>query len=192
MKLIVGLGNPGPKYAGTRHNVGFAVIDLLADRWKIDMSREKFHAWYGDGVVADERVVLMKPTTLMNRSGDAVLSAGRFYQVEKQDLMVIMDDWALPLGHIRVRSSGSAGSHNGLENVIDRIGFSDFPRLRLGIGEPLGNPVSYVLTKFTRQESEAVQPALNIAAEAVACWVEQGTAAAMNRFNRKSEQQQGE
>lgn len=151
------------------------------------MSREKFHAWYGDGTAAEERVVLMKPTTLMNRSGDAVLAAGRFYQVEKEDLMVILDDWSLPLGQVRVRPQGSAGSHNGLENVIERIGFSDFSRLRLGIGEPLGNPVTFVLTKFSDQESETIQEGVRNAADAAECWVKDGTESAMNRFNRKSD-----
>ena len=137
MKLIVGLGNPGTKYLGTRHNLGFAVVDALAKRWAIEMAREKFHAFFGDGAVRNQRVALLKPTTFMNRSGQAVSAAGRFYQAEREDLLVVSDDLALPLGRIRVRGGGSAGSHNGLQDIIDRVGFSDFARLRVGIDVPL-------------------------------------------------------
>ncbi len=189
MKLIVGLGNPGSKYVGTRHNVGFDVVDTLARRAAIDLSREKFHAGYGDGMVRQERVVLLKPTTFMNRSGDAVLAAGRFYRLEKEDLLVVLDDLALPLGQIRVRPQGSAGSHNGLQNIIDRIGFHDFTRLRVGIGRPLGIPANFVLTRFAEDERPLIEKATDTAADAAECWLTDGLETVMNKYNRKTEEQ---
>ncbi len=185
MKIVVGLGNPGTKYAGTRHNMGFAVIDVLAERWNIDLTREKFHAWHGDGRIRDQKVVLLKPTTFMNRSGDAVLAAGRFYRLEKEDLLVVYDDWALPLGSIRMRENGSAGSHNGMQHVIERVGFSDFARLRVGIGDPLGNPTHFVLTRFSEQERLDAEGTVSLSADAAECWIEHGAVTAMNRFNKR-------
>ena len=183
MKLIVGLGNPGTKYDRTRHNFGFAVVDALAKRWAIETAREKFHAFFGDGVVRDQRVVLLKPTTFMNRSGQTVAAAGRFYQAEREDLLVLTDDLALPLGRIRMRGSGSAGSHNGLQDIIDRVGFSDFARLRLGIDAPIGNPATYVLSRFAPSELPAVERVVELATDAVECWIEHGVTETMNRFN---------
>ncbi len=165
--------------------MGFSVIDVLARRWNFDLSREKFHAWFGDGQIAGDRVVLLKPTTFMNRSGDAVLAAGRFYRLEKEDLCVAYDDWALPLGCIRMRADGSAGSHNGMQHVIDRVGFSDFARLRVGIGDPLGNQVNFVLTRFSGQELSDADRAMSDAADAVESWIEHGPVTTMNRFNKR-------
>ena len=183
MKLIVGLGNPGTKYNGTRHNLGFAVVDALAERWAIEMTREKFHAFFGDGDVRGQRVALLKPTTFMNRSGQAVLAAGRFYQAEREDLLVISDDLALPLGRIRLRDGGSAGSHNGLQDIIDRVGFSDFARLRVGIDAPIGDPSTYVLSRFAPDELPVVQRVVEAVTDAAECWIEHGVTETMNRFN---------
>lgn len=183
MKLIVGLGNPGTKYERTRHNFGFAVIDALAKRWAIETAREKFHAFFGDGVVRGQRVVLLKPTTFMNRSGQSVHAAGRFYHTEREDLLVVSDDLALPLGRLRIRGSGSAGGHNGLQDIIDRVGFSDFARLRLGIDAPMGNSASYVLSNFAPNELPTVERVVEAATDAVECWIEHGTTETMNRFN---------
>ena len=122
MKLIVGLGNPGAKYAGTRHNAGFEVVDTLASRWQISLASEKFNAWFGKGVIHGEPVGLLKPTTFMNRSGRAVVAAGRFYKLGLEDLLVVSDDLALAVGRLRIRAGGSAGSHKGLQDVIDRMG----------------------------------------------------------------------
>ena len=183
MKLVVGLGNPGARYDGTRHNIGFAVVDELARRWQIDLKREKFHAWFGDGSACDERVALLKPTTFMNRSGQAVLAAGRFYRAEKEDLLVILDDIALPLGRIRIREEGSAGSHNGLQDVIDRVGFSDFARLRIGVDEPIGDPSGYVLGRFRDEERSAAAEMISRSADATECWLRHGPVEAMNRYN---------
>jgi PTH1 family peptidyl-tRNA hydrolase len=183
----VGLGNPGKRYEGTRHNVGFETVDELARRWSIDLKREKFHAWFGDGLIRDQRVVCLKPTTFMNRSGDAVLSAGKFYQLELSDLLVILDDFALPLGMLRVRMQGSSGGQKGLQNIIDRIGSNVFARLRLGIGETGGMATSHVLSPFSGSERGVVSEMIGIAADAVECWVVEGTQSAMNKFNVRGE-----
>jgi len=183
VKLIVGLGNPGPKYVGTRHNVGFDVVDVLARRCGAAMTTEKFHAWFGRGDLHGEPVVLLKPTTMMNRSGQAVSAAGRFYRLELTDLMVIVDDVALPVGKLRMRAEGSSGGHNGLRNVIERLGGETWCRLRIGIGEPIGDPSAYVLHRFDPEEEKVMGPARERAADAVECWVRQGSDLAMTRFN---------
>lgn len=183
MKLIVGLGNPGPRYAGTRHNVGFDVADELARRWNISLAAEKFHAWFGLGEVRGVRVGLMKPTTYMNRSGQAVVAAGQFYKLELPDLMVVVDDHALPLGKLRIRKGGSAGGHNGLEDIITRAGSDEWCRLRIGIGEPVGDMKDYVTSGFGESEKPVIAAAIQRAADAVECWVKDGPEMAMNRFN---------
>ena len=183
MKLIVGLGNAGPDYAGTRHNVGFDVVDLLASRWAIECAREKFHAWFGSGEVRGERVVVLKPTTLMNRSGRAVVAAGRFYKLELADFVVVTDDLALPVGRVRMRSGGSAGGHKGLQSIIDRVGSDAWCRLRIGIGEAIGDASAYVLHRFAEAEEEVMRRARRHAADAVECWVEHGPEPTMTRFN---------
>lgn len=183
MKLIVGLGNPGPKYAGTRHNAGFEVVDELAARWAIGMGAEKFHGWFGAGEFKGERVALLKPTTYMNRSGQAVLDAGQFYKLPLPDLLVIVDDHALPLGKIRIRKSGSSGGHNGLEDVIARVGSDDWCRLRIGIGEPVGDMKSYVTSGYAASDKPVIAAAYKRAADAVECWVAEGPDQAMNKFN---------
>lgn len=184
MKLIVGLGNPGARYEGTRHNVGFEVVDTLASRWNISLATEKFHGWFGTGVIAGEKTALLKPTTFMNRSGRAVLAAGRFYKLELDDLLVISDDLALPLGRLRIRLKGSSGLHKGLQDIIDRLSSEEWCRLRIGIDEPLGDPSGYVLGRFTPQERTTLDEAVSRGADASECWVEQGPEMAMNRFNR--------
>ena len=183
VKLVVGLGNPGARYAGTRHNVGYDVVDRLAKRHRMDMVAEKFHAWFGSGEIDGERVVLMKPTTFMNRSGDAVLAAGRFYKLELGDLLVIADDLALPPGRLRIRPKGSAGGHNGLQDIIDRLGTEDWSRLRIGIGAALGDPAAFVLSRFDPEQESTMSAALERAADASECWMQDGVERAMNRFN---------
>lgn len=183
MKLIVGLGNPGPGYEGTRHNVGFEVVDVLARRWGMAMYAEKFHGWFEVGRFGADRIALLKPTTFMNRSGGSVLAAGRFYKLELEDLLVISDDHALPLGRLRMRASGSAGGHNGLSNVIDRLGSDEWSRLRIGIGEPLGDASAFVTGRFHSDEQAVIEPAIERAADAVECWIENGPDLTMTRFN---------
>ncbi|MEK6799100.1 MAG: aminoacyl-tRNA hydrolase [Planctomycetota bacterium] len=183
MKLIVGLGNPGAAYAGTRHNVGFDVVDELAARWKIGLTVEKFHAWFGQGDLGGERVALLKPTTWMNRSGQAVSAAGRFYKLAYSDLLVIADDLALPTGRLRMRKAGSAGGHNGLQSVLDAVGGEDWCRLRIGIGDLVGDPTAYVLSRFSTEEKGIMVAACRRAADAVECWAASGADLTMTRFN---------
>ena len=183
MKLIVGLGNPGQRYERTRHNVGFRVVDELASRWGIGIGRERFHAWAGDGEIRNQRVLLLKPTTFMNRSGQSVLAAGRFYRSELADLLVVLDDFSLPLGRMRVRPQGSAGSHNGLSDIIERLGTGEFARLRVGIGNAVGDPAHYVLERFSEGQETVVRRAVLRAADAAECWLENGPEVAMNQFN---------
>jgi len=183
VKLIVGLGNPGARYDHTRHNVGFDVVDALARRWQAPLTVEKFHAWFAAAEVGGEKVVLLKPTTFMNRSGQAVAAAVRFYQVAEADLMVISDDLALPVGRIRLRAGGSAGSHNGLQDVIDRLGSPNWSRLRIGIGSAVGEPAAYVLGRIGPDEEKEIAAAVNRAADAVECWIQHGVELTMTRFN---------
>jgi len=189
VKLIIGLGNPGAKYAGTRHNVGFDVADVLASRWQISLATEKFHAWFGKGEIRNEPVALMKPATFMNRSGRAVLSAGRFYKLEFEDLLVVVDDLALPVGRLRMRARGSAGGHHGLQDIIDRVGSDAWCRLRVGIGPSIGDPSGYVLSRFYDVEEQVMRQARERAADAVECWIEHGADLTMTRFNSDSPQE---
>ena len=181
--MIVGLGNAGPAYVGARHNVGFEVVDVLASRWRVGLAAEKFHGWFGQGDVGGERIALLKPTTLMNRSGQAVVAAGRFYKLGLEDLLIIADDLALPVGRLRMRAGGSSGSHKGLQDIIDRVGGDAWCRLRLGIGEAVGDAARYVLGRFDKTEREMIDRATQRAADAVECWIENGPELTMTRFN---------
>ena len=192
MKLIVGLGNPGRDYERTRHNVGFRVVDELAGRWQVELSKSRFSGRFGSGRCGSESVALLTPTTYMNRSGRSVLEATTFYKLDPEDLLVIVDDLALPLGRLRIRPKGSGGGHNGLTNVIEELGDSGFARLRIGIEWVEGvRAVRHVLGPFTPEEQERVAEAVRRAADAVGCWLEDGIDAAMNRFNRPEEQSDG-
>lgn len=188
MKLIVGLGNPGARYDHTRHNVGFEVVDRLARRWQAPLTVEKFHAWFAAADVGGERVVLLKPTTFMNRSGQAVAAAVRFYQVSEADLMVISDDLALPIGRVRLRAEGSAGGHNGLQSVIDGLGAQNWSRLRIGIGSAVGDPAVYVLGRIGPDEEKEMGAAVSRAADAVEYWIGHGVGLTMTRFNGEGSQ----
>ncbi|NNF41671.1 MAG: aminoacyl-tRNA hydrolase [Phycisphaerales bacterium] len=188
MKLIVGLGNPGAEYADTRHNVGFDVLDRLARRWAPgEVARSKFHGAVIDGRIDSERVMLLKPLTFMNRSGTAVAEATRFYKVDPaEDVLVIVDDVALPCGTIRIRAGGSAGGHNGLADIEMRLGTSQYTRLRIGIDPPGRVPQKdYVLGRFRPEQRDMIEPALEDAVHASETWAKSGTTEAMNRFNRK-------
>ena len=189
MKLIVGLGNPGQEYAATRHNVGFMVVERLARRHGISGPvKGKFHAAVLEGHVAGERCLLMQPMTYMNRSGLAVGEAVRFYKLDVSDVLVIVDDVALPCGRIRLRGSGSAGGHNGLMDIERALGTSGYPRLRIGIDPPGRVPQrDYVLGRFTPEQAERVEPALERACEAVQAWLGEGIEKAMTVFNVNAE-----
>jgi len=185
-RLIVGLGNPGSEYEDTRHNVGFAVVDALAERAKLDLSYDgRAEALVGEGRLRGRPVILAKPLTFMNRSGQSVRALMHRYGLDPAELLVVYDDVNLPLGKIRLRERGSAGGHNGVQDVIDRLGTDAFPRLRLGIGDAFrrGRQVDYVLSPFTKQQQPVIEEALVRARDAVTTFVAEGIVPAMNRFN---------
>jgi len=190
MHLIVGLGNPGPEFAGTRHNVGWMCVERLARRVGTTFDRYQFRAQLARWEAGGTKVLLAKPLTFMNHSGEAVGPLVRFYKVPLERLMVVYDDLDLPPGKIRIRPKGSAGGHHGMESIIQRLGSSDFPRLRIGIGRPAGpgayDPdvvARYVLSPFSAGERPLIGAALDRAVEALMVWVGEGIEAAMNRFN---------
>ncbi|HEY3369041.1 MAG TPA: aminoacyl-tRNA hydrolase [Symbiobacteriaceae bacterium] len=187
MKLIVGLGNPGAKYANTRHNVGWMALDAFAKKRGVTTDKNGFHGVYGEirGATPDERVILLKPLTYMNLSGQAVAAAARFFKVAQADLLVIYDDLDLAPGKLRMREKGSAGGHNGMKSIIQDLGTQEFPRLRLGIGRPAPGweVVDWVLTSFKGDDEAAIAGALPKAVEAVECWLSEGLLQAMTRFN---------
>lgn len=191
MKLVVGLGNPGRKYEGTRHNVGFEVLAHLVREYGNSPARSAFQGEVSEASVRGHRTLLLAPHTLMNLSGTSVLAARDFYKIENADLLVVCDDFNLPLGRLRVRGKGSAGGQKGLADIIRRLGSEEIARLRVGIGEPPANwdAADFVLSKFTKQERPEIDLAVRLAADAVALWAAEGTAACMNRYNRDPEKE---
>lgn len=189
--MVVGLGNPGEEYADTRHNVGFKVIDSLGEKLGIDVSKGKFGAFFGLGEIQageDKKLILLKPLQFMNRSGQAVVTAAGFYKLDVGDLLVISDDMAMEPGRLRIRAKGSAGGHNGLADIIDKLGTNEFARLRIGIGksERIAD-VDFVLGKPTESEQQLLNEAIERARDAVICWLKNGLDVAMNEFNRYEE-----
>jgi PTH1 family peptidyl-tRNA hydrolase len=185
MKMVVGLGNPGDEYIDTRHNMGFKVIDLLAGALDIGIRKRKFGARFGSGEFVGRKLILLKPWQFMNRSGQAVATAVGFYKLDVRDLLVVTDDMDLETGRIRVRSKGSAGGHNGLADIIEKLGTDEFARCRVGIGQSgREDAVDYVLDKATEAEKPLLAGAIERAKDAVLCWVENGTEKTMNEFNR--------
>lgn len=190
MKVIVGLGNPGPKYAGTRHNIGFDVIDYLAAGPGVGGSREKFEALISELKEGDETVLLVKPLTFMNLSGRAVRAILDFYKLPVESVLVVCDDLNLPLGKLRIRAKGSHGGQNGLRNIQEQLGTDAYCRLRVGLGQPtVGDTVDFVLGKFKPGEKKAADDAIALAAQAALVWAKQGAEAAMNRFNGGDEKE---
>jgi len=190
MKLIVGLGNPGREYENTRHNAGFFVIDRLAERHAPSaVARGRFSALTFDVNIKGEKAILLKPTIYMNRSGRSVSEALRFFKLDaSEDLIVFVDDVALPVGHLRIRAQGSAGGHNGLVDIEQHVGSDIYARCRIGIGAPGSVPgptkqVDYVLGKFTDEQREQLKPAIDDAANAAEHWIEADLVSVMNRFN---------
>lgn len=186
MKLVIGLGNPGLKYEGTRHNVGFDVVRELSRRYQAGQPQTKYQADFQDIIVRSEKVLLITPLTYMNRSGESVWQFVKFYQPDPTDIVVICDDMNLPTGRLRWRPSGSSGGQNGLNDIIQRLGHSDFPRLRVGIGRPPGKmeTTSWVLGKFRGDETEDIEHAVLRAADSVEHWVSEGMELTMTEYNR--------
>jgi PTH1 family peptidyl-tRNA hydrolase len=183
-RIVVGLGNPGDEYVNTRHNIGFEVIDSLSEQLNIDVRKRKFSARFGLGEFSDKKLILLKPWRYMNRSGHPVATAVGFYKLDLTDLLVVTDDLALPPGKIRIRPAGSAGGHNGLADIIQKLGTEKFGRLRIGIGQSgRENAVDFVLNKPPKQDRVLLDEAIQRAGQAVISWLENGIEATMNRFN---------
>ena len=184
--LVVGLGNPGAKYESTRHNMGFLVVDKLAQNEKLKFNKLRFKAWTATWEVGGEKVLLMKPQTYMNLSGEAVGQAARFYKIPADHVLVISDDIALPAGKLRIRAGGSAGGHNGLKNIIQHLGTDRFPRIKVGVGSPLQaehDIADWVTGKPMGEDQKVIIEALDKAVAAIPVLIEQGVDRAMNRFN---------
>jgi PTH1 family peptidyl-tRNA hydrolase len=187
IKLVVGLGNPGSKYQGTRHNIGFELVDRLAQGGRAATFASKFEGQLAEIEIDFRRVLVLKPETFMNLSGRSVGQAVRFYKLSLADVLVVCDDLSLPVGKLRLRSGGSDGGQKGLRDITAHLGTDQFPRLRIGIGENTDiDAADYVLSRFRGTERTAIDDSLILATQAVAVWVTQGIDAAMNRFNGAS------
>jgi len=186
--LVVFLGNPGLRYEGTRHNAGFMTADALARKKNISINRSRFRALTASCPFGDTTVLLMKPQTYMNLSGEAVGQAARFYKIPADHVLVVSDDITLPIGAMRIRTKGSAGGHNGLKNIISVLGTEEFPRIRLGVGSPPHpdyDTVDWVLSVFRDQDAVDMAEAASRAADAVECFITQGPEKAMNLYSQK-------
>lgn len=186
--LVVFLGNPGPRYAQTRHNAGFMAGDALAHKLDVKIDRLRFRALTAQCDIGGQKVLLMKPQTLMNLSGEAVGQAAKFYKVPPEHVLVVSDEVSLPVGRLRVRMKGSAGGHNGLKNIIAHLGTDVFPRIRIGVGAPPHSDydmVDWVLGTFQNQDAEIMEDAAQRAADACVCYITEGAQPAMTRYNQK-------
>lgn len=184
--LIAGLGNPGAKYNATRHNAGFVVVEFLGEKHQIQINKSKFKALYGEGKIAGKKVLLVKPQTYMNLSGEAIRDITGWYKIPCSNMIIIYDDIDLAIGKIRVRSKGSAGTHNGMRSIIYQIQNDNFARVRVGVGKPPPewNLADYVLSRFTQDEKESVIESMKLAAEAVETIIGRGIDTAMNLYNK--------
>ena len=188
MKLIAGLGNPGARYAESRHNVGYLVVDELARRWQADVSHHDRHfdAFVGQAQRSGEPVILVKPTTYMNLSGRSVAAVWRYYKLDLTAVLIVYDDLDLPSGQVRVRAAGSSGGHKGMEDVIRHLGSDALHRIRVGIGKTQrATATEFVLSRFDASERPVLDAALTTAADAAECWLARGIAATMNQYNRR-------
>ena len=183
--LLVCLGNPGKEYANTRHNIGFLAADALEKRTGVKFNKLKYRALTGEVTLGGQRVLVVKPQTYMNLSGEAVKLAGGFYKIPPERILVLYDDVSLPLGKLRIRASGSAGGHNGIKNIIAHLGTDAFPRIKVGVGAPQQEDglVDWVIGSFTASERKVVDAAIDKALDAAACVIEKGVSEAQNRFN---------
>ena len=184
--LVVGLGNPGARYESTRHNMGFLALDRLAEREKLRFNKLRFKAWTAEWKLGEDKVLVMKPQTYMNLSGESVGAAARFYKIPADHILVVSDDISLPVGKLRLRSAGSAGGHNGLKNIIQHLGTVRFPRIKVGVGSPQQagyDVVDWVIGMPTGEDQNVLLDALDRAAQAIPAVITQGMDRAMNQFN---------
>lgn len=187
MYLIAGLGNPGSKYENTRHNMGFKAVDAIADELGIEIRKSKFQGLIGEGKLGAEKVLLLKPQTYMNLSGNSIREAAMYYDIPRENLIVIYDDMDLPVTSIRIRKSGGPGTHNGMKSVVSQLGIKDFPRIRVGVGQDRskGDAVSHVIGKVSGNEMEILNQACKAAADAAIDIIRLGIDNAMNKHNVK-------
>ena len=185
MYLIVGLGNPEPEYSKTRHNMGFDVINKLANQYKIDISRTKFEGLYGSGVIEGEKVILLKPQTYMNLSGQSIKKYIDFYKIPLENVVVVYDDMDIEPGKIKIRKKGSAGGHNGMKSIIQMIGTEEFPRIRVGIGRPIhkDDEINYVIGAIPEEDLKRLDEGIEKAQKAVEEILRNGVDSAMNKYN---------
>ena len=185
MKIIVGLGNPGAKYIGTRHNIGFRIIDLLASRWEIPVSERRPKVAIGKGRRADEEIILAKPRTFMNNSGEAIAYLSSRFGIKPHELLIVYDEMALPIGKLRLRAGGSDAGHNGIKSIISAIGTLEFPRVRVGIGKPEQNlgQISHVIGRFSKEEAPLMTQAVSTVADMIDTFIQEGIDKSMNLFN---------
>ena len=183
MFLIVGLGNPGSQYEDTRHNIGFKVVDNIAKEYNIEINRQKFKGMCGEGFINGEKVILLKPTTYMNLSGESIREVVDFYKLSNEDILVIYDDISLDVGRLRIREKGSAGGHNGIKSIIAHLGTDIFPRIKVGVGQPNVDLVNYVLGKFTKEEMEVLSESIDASTKAAKEIISSDVKTAMNIYN---------
>lgn len=183
MFLIVGLGNPGSQYEDTRHNIGFKVVDNIAKEYNIEINRQKFKGMCGEGFINGEKVILLKPTTYMNLSGESIREVVDFYKLSNEDILVIYDDISLDVGRLRIREKGSAGGHNGIKSIIAHLGTDIFPRIKVGVGQPNVDLVNYVLGKFTKEEMEVLSESIDASTKASKEIISSDVKTAMNIYN---------
>lgn len=182
MYAIIGLGNPGKEYENTRHNAGYDALDYISKKYNIDINRIKFKGIVGEGFIEGNKVMLLKPTTYMNLSGESVRELMDFYKLSTEEIIIIYDDISLEVGRLRIRPKGSAGGHNGIKSIISHCG-DVFPRIKVGVGQPDKNLVNHVLGKFSKEDRELMEKSLEAASEAAVSIIKEGTAEAMNKFN---------
>ncbi len=185
MYLIVGLGNPEEDYANTRHNMGFWAINRLAQKYEIDVTRSNFKGLYGTGIIENEKVLLLKPQTFMNSSGESVIEAKKFYKLTNEQIIIIYDDIDINPGEIRIRKSGGPGTHNGMKSIVHCLCADDFARIRIGIGQPLEGEdlIEHVIGAIPEEELNSLQEGVNLAVSAITEIIKNGINSAMNKFN---------
>lgn len=183
MFLIVGLGNPGKEYDGTRHNIGFEAIDSLGRKYSIDLNKSKFKGVFGEGFIEGKKVILLKPTTYMNLSGESIREVINFYKIDNNNIIVIYDDISLEIGKLRIREKGSAGGHNGIKSIIANMNTDVFPRIKIGVGQPKGDLVSHVLGRFNKEEEQDLKEVIEASIKAVEIIIKNGAKTAMNELN---------